>query len=158
MLASMLVTLPLTTALAQNANTTNAPEEGTMPGNGPGMMRGGGAGAMGPGQFLVDPSTLPALKEKLNITDKQDSAWQSYADIMTNTWEMRESMRQSMQEQKMTMKERMAARAEHQEAGMSIHAEIQKIRDELSAILSPQQREIFDQQAPSMPANMLPPQ
>lgn len=60
MLASMLVTLPLTTALAQNANTTNAPEEGTMPGNGPGMMRGGGAGAMGPASFLlILPRYLP---------------------------------------------------------------------------------------------------
>ena len=136
----ILTLVPLATASAQGY------------GNGP---MGGGGGLMGPGRFILDPANLPALKTKLAITSEQEPQWAAYSKEVSNVWETRQAMRQSMQDQPMTQAERQEVRTAHQEAGTEIRAELQKSRNALSAALTPEQRNIFDQETPALPENGL---
>ncbi|OIQ95117.1 hypothetical protein GALL_229250 [mine drainage metagenome] len=144
----MVALVPLASASAQGYGN------GPM-GPGAGMM-GAGRGMMGPGRFLVDPARLPALKTKLAITGAQEPLWTAYANQVSTLWETRQAMRQSMQGQSMTWAERQEMRKSHQAAGADLRANLQKARNDLSAVLTPQQRSIFDQEAPPMPMNGMP--
>lgn len=115
---------------------------------GPAMM--GGQGMMGPGRFLVDPATLPALKQKLGITAEQDNQWKGYADAVAGAWDTRQGMRQSAGAA-MTPEELAQVRDTHRQAMQQIHAQVLGARDTLYAVLSPDQRRILDASAPARP-------
>ncbi len=144
----ILTLVPLAAASAQGYGN------GPM-GPGSGMM-GAGRGMMGPGRFLVDPATLPALKTKLAITSAQEPLWAAYAKEASTLWETRQAMRQAMQGQSMTWAERQEMRKSHQAAGAELRANLQKARNDLSAVLTPEQRSIFDQEAPAVPVTRPP--
>lgn len=70
-------------------------QQGPGPGGpGLGMMRGG---VHGPGMMITDtPTYLASLKAELGITEAQETAWKAYADIVSDTREKMQSVRQSM--------------------------------------------------------------
>lgn len=63
-------------------------------GPGPGMMRGG---MHGPGMMVTDTASyLASLKTELGITETEETAWKAYADVVSDTREKMQSVRQSM--------------------------------------------------------------
>lgn len=123
---------------------------------GPGMMQGGGPGMTqrGPGRYMPDPATLPALKDKLAITAAQENQWNAYSAAIGSLAELRQGMRAAAPGANATPEERQQIRQSHRQAALSAHNDARKARDDLSAVLTPEQRKIFDQEAPPMPARM----
>jgi len=139
--------------------------QGYGPGSGPmdggGMMQGGGMGGgmggqaqRGPGRYMPDPATLPALKDKLAISEQQEPQWKAYSASVTSLWDLRQSMRAAAPGPNATPEERQKVRQSHREAALTAHNEIRKARDDLSAALTLDQRKVFDKEAPPMPMRM----
>jgi hypothetical protein len=130
-------------------------------GMGPGMMGGYGPGyGMGPGMmggygpgfgmhaWGNADERLAALKAELGITDKQESAWQAYADNAKKHQEARQAWFAKMQEARSaanTAPELLALQTEHmkqRQAEMAANAAALK---NLYATLTPEQKAIADQ-------------
>lgn len=90
-------------AMAQPSSTPpNAPGPGPNPG-GPGMMGGGrgmmmGRGGMGRHDFRDHAAYLEGVKAELRITEAQDGAWKTYADIINGAAAQMEALHKSMWE------------------------------------------------------------
>jgi hypothetical protein len=140
-----LVSLPLA-VLAQ----TMAPNTGPGMGAGMGANMGMGQGqGMGPGRMVLDPASLSGLKTKLGITPTQEPLWKSYVEGVATVSEMRVERQKEVRD--MPPAERIKTRAERQAGGVQVHEEVNQRRDALSRVLTPDQRTIFDREAPPMP-------
>jgi len=134
--ASALLTGAIATAMAQSGpGMMGGRGPGTM-GTGPGMM-GGGPGMMG-GQWNTR-SYLDALKQELAITPNQESAWEAYADTVSNAGEQMQGLHQTMfesmgtaswQERRTLMNQMFKAR---QQAFDSVHEAAEKLLPALDA-------------------------
>ncbi|HVI50764.1 MAG TPA: Spy/CpxP family protein refolding chaperone [Candidatus Sulfotelmatobacter sp.] len=144
------VVLPVAGAAAQGYGAGGNMGGGLMQGNG--SMS--GQAQRGPGRYMPDPATLPALKDKLAISEQQEPQWKAYSDAASNLWDLRQSMRAAAPGSNATPEERQKIRQSHREAALTAHGETRKARDDLSAVLTPDQRKIFDQEAPPMPTRM----
>ena len=121
---------------------------GYGPGNGagPGMMGGYGPG-YGMRAWGNADERLTALKAELGITDKQDGAWQAFADNAKKHQETRQAWFAKMQEARSagSAPELLAQRAElMKQRQVEMEANAAALKD-LYAALTPEQKAIADQ-------------
>lgn len=133
------------------------------PGGGWGMGSGPGVGMMGPGQGMGQgmgmgmggmgfdsPAVLTArlgdLKAALKITPAQEAAWQKYEVQLRQQVATRQAFHTAMQTQMQDPKATIDHNAQH-EAMSKLFTAQQTARDELYAVLTPEQKALADQQA-----------
>lgn len=122
-------------------------------GRGPGMMGGYGPGygrgpqAMWGGYPGASEDQLAGLKSELGITDKQESAWQAYANSVKKQSENRQARWAKMQQARNagSAPEFLAQRAEiMKQREVELEANAKAMKD-LYATLTPEQKAIVDQ-------------
>ena len=117
-------------------------QQGPGPGGpGPGMMRGG---VHGPGMMITDASSyLASLKAELGVTEAQEPAWKTYADIVSDTREKMQSVRQSMfySMQGATWEQRRDLMNSMFQARQDAFDRVHEAAENLVARLSPEQRQ-----------------
>ncbi|WP_242465014.1 Spy/CpxP family protein refolding chaperone [Rhodospirillum rubrum] len=105
---------------------------------------------MGPGRILAAVD-LPTLKTDLGITAAQEPQWATYEKAFTTLLDTRTDMQTSTQDLAMTRAERLDMRSAHWDATVDLRTDLQKARDGLVGVLSPEQITILNQKAPSLP-------
>ena len=128
---------------------------GTTGGPGPMRMQAGGPGMMmaQTGAYLPDSATLPALKDKLAITQQQEPLWTAYCSSVEKLRELRQAMHANPPAAT-SPEELQKSRQTRHDAAIKAHTRTSRARDKLAAALTPEQRAIFDKEAPAMPVRM----
>ncbi|MFZ1910644.1 MAG: Spy/CpxP family protein refolding chaperone [Burkholderiales bacterium] len=118
---------------------------------GPGFR--GPMGAMRGGPMFGDPSALANahladLKKQLNITDAQESKWQTFAGAVTQQAQGMVALRASMQSAPGTAPERIDQRTAFMKQRLAAMEALDGAVKQLYAVLTPEQKAAFDQTGP----------
>ena len=148
MKGSSKITLGIAAAVAAGLAATVFAQ---APYQGPGFY--GRMGAMHGGPMFGDPSAraeqhLAYLKEQLRITPEQETQWQVYADSVKQQAQTMAAMHASTQSAQSTSTERMDQRIAFMQLGLSNMQAVNGASKQLYAVLTPDQKAVFDQAGP----------
>lgn len=132
------------------------PAAGARQGMGPGMGKGMGMGPGLHGQQAGVPAAnqLADVKATLKITAEQETAWNSYAAVVSRQVDARNNMHEKMQAQFADPKATLPDRSAMQETMFKFRQEMQAQRTaalkDLYAVLTPEQKTLADQNLSGM--------
>jgi len=139
-------TIAVAVGLALGAAVVIAQPYGMGGGMGPGMMGGGGMGpGMMGGSYNVE-DRLAAQKSALKITPEQERAWSAYADVAKKQSDaMRAQHDEMWKSAPSSSAERYDLQSKFMQERTKQHEALSAAYKDLYAVLTPEQRAVFDQ-------------